>query len=180
MKTPIQITQMTRRLKRDGGMRRWLLLVAVLLPMLLLAACGGNSDSEGVAAAAASSDEVIVDLDEVNGSGESGTATLTAVGDRTRVVLELRDPTTDSQPAHIHEGSCGPTLNAQPLHGLLNVMQARSETTVNVPLSEVTAGGLAINVHQSDAALDTYVACGNLPGGTDDSTSPSDSGSFGY
>ena len=33
----------------------------------------------------------------------------------------------------------------------------------NVPLSELTAGGLAINVHQSNADLDTWVACGTSP-----------------
>lgn len=185
MKTLNQIAH-TTRLKRAGDKPRRLplgALLLLLLPVLFLAACGGNSDSDSEGAAvgaAASSDNVIVELAELNGSGESGTATLTAMGDRTRVVLELRNPTTDSQPAHVHEGSCGPGLNAQPLHGLLNVIQGRSETTVNVPLSELTAGGLAINVHQSNANLDRYVACGNLPGGTEDSTSSSDDSGFDY
>jgi hypothetical protein len=158
-------------------LRRWILVGALLLvPVLTLAACGGGDDgddneaSPGSAASPDSptpNDEVVVQLAEVDGSGESGTATLTAMGDQTRVVLELRNTTTDSQPAHIHEGSCGPSLNPAPLHGLLNVMQGRSETVVNRPLSELTAGGLAINIHESDAELETYVACGNLPGGTD-------------
>jgi hypothetical protein len=183
MRTPIQIAHMTTRRKGDRDLRRWLLLGALLLPVLFLAACGGSSNSDSEAAAAgvaASTGKVMVDLAEENGSGESGTAALTAMGDQTRVVLELRNPTTDSQPAHIHEGTCGPGLNATPLHGLLNVKQGRSETIVNVPLSELTAGGLAINVHQSDANIDSYVACGNLPGGTDDSTSTSDDGGLGY
>jgi hypothetical protein len=154
---------------------------APLAIVLFLAACGGNSDSEAAAAGgAASSEKVIVDLAELDGSGESGTATLTAMDDRTKVVLELQDPTTGSQPAHIHEGSCGPELNPQPLHGLLNVTQGRSETIVNAPLSELTAGGLAINVHQSNANLDRYVACGNLPGGTDEDAASSDGGGLGY
>jgi hypothetical protein len=148
-------------------LRRWILVGAVvLMPLLTLAACGGG-DGDGDAAAdapngVASSNEVNVELAEESGSGESGTATLTAMGDQTRVVLELSNTTTESQPAHIHEGSCGPDLNPEPLHGLLNVMQGRSETVVNRPLSELTAGGLAINVHHSDADLETYVACGNL------------------
>jgi len=146
---------------------RWLFLGAVLLlPALALAACGGGNDdgAETAPAGASSSDEVMIELAEENSSGESGTATLTAMGGRTQVVLELTNPTTDSQPAHIHEGSCGPSLNPEPLHGLLNVMQGRSETVVNRPLEELTAGGLAINVHQSDDDLETYVACGNLSG----------------
>lgn len=161
-------------------LRRWIFLGALLLvPVLTLAACGGGGngdDNEASPNSAArsndaappngptSSDEVRVQLAEVGGSGESGTATLTAMGEQTRVVLAMRNTTTDSQPAHIHEGSCGPSLNPEPLHGLLNVMQGRSETVVNRPLSELTAGGLAINVHQSNAELETSVACGNLPG----------------
>jgi hypothetical protein len=160
-------------------LRRWILVGAFLVvPMLVLAACGGGGDGDGgnggVAAApndAAPGEEVVVELAEQSNSGESGTATLTAMGDKTRVVLEIPNQTTPSQPAHIHEGSCGPALNPAPLHGLLNVMDGRSETVVDRPLSELTAGGLAINVHQSDAALETYVACGNLPGGTEDSAS---------
>jgi hypothetical protein len=157
-------------------LRRWILVGAFLLvPALTLAACGGGNgdDNEASPGSAASpdsatpSDEVTVHLAEVEGSGESGTATLTAMGNQTRVVLDMRNTTTDSQPAHIHEGSCGPSLNPAPLHGLLNVMQGRSETVVNRPLSELTAGGLAINIHESDAELETYVACGNLPDVTD-------------
>jgi hypothetical protein len=171
------------RLKRRAKgmvMKRSILLGAVLLlPVLLLAACGGAGGGQGGAAAApesaSSSGEVVVQLAEQNNSGESGTATLTATGASTRVVLALKNPTTDSQPAHIHRGSCE-NLDADPLYGLLNVMQGRSETVVNVPLSELTAGGLAINVHQSDAKLNRYVACGNLPGNTTVITSSDDGG----
>jgi hypothetical protein len=149
--------------------RHWLLGGALLLvPLLVFAACGGGDDGamDANPSGATADDVVTVELAEQDGSGESGTATLTAMGGETRVVLELTNPTTDSQPAHIHEGSCGPALNPEPLHGLLNVAQGRSETVVKRPLSELTAGGLAINVHESNDALDVYVACGNLPGGT--------------
>jgi hypothetical protein len=161
-------------------MKRLILLGAlVLLPVVVLAACGGDDGGDGAAGAApesaSSSNEVVVELAEQNNSGESGTATLTATGAKTRVVLEMKNPTTDSQPAHIHRGSCE-NLDADPLHGLLNVRQGRSETVVNVPLSELTTGGLALNVHQSNASLDTYVACGNLPGDTGDITSSDDGG----
>lgn len=155
-------------------MRRWILVGALLLvPILALAACGGDGDDGGGGGAAAPpndaapSDEVMVELAEQNNSGESGTATLTAMGEQTRVVVEIPSQITPSQPAHIHEGSCGPALNPAPLHGLLNVMDGRSETVVDRPLSELTAGGLAINVHESNEELETHVACGNLAGGTE-------------
>ena len=163
------------------------------MAVVALAACGGGGDDGDEAAqgapdgateaapdGAGPDEEVTFDLAELNGSGESGTAVLTTMGDRTQVVLELTNPTSDSQPAHIHEGSCGPGLNPQPLHGLPNVMQGRSETVVDAPLSELTAGGLAINIHHSDADFDTFVACGNIPGGAaGEPTTSEDGGSTG-
>lgn len=155
-------------------MWRWVLVTLVgLLAAGVLAACGGGDDGAddatspktGGQAAAASGEDTVVTLAEQNGSGESGTATLTATDDgKTRVVVEIADPPWPSQPAHIHRGSCA-ELDPAPLYGLLNVMDGRSETVVDAPLSELTAGGLALNVHQSDEMLDHYVACGNLPGG---------------
>jgi hypothetical protein len=177
-----KLVRLKRQVRGNGDLKRWIPLGAVLLllSVFVLAACGGNGDGQGAGggtpASASSSNEVIVELAEQNGSGESGTATLTATGASTRVVLELKNPTTDSQPAHIHRGTCE-TLDPDPLHGLVNVIQGRSETEVNVPLSELTAGGLALNVHQSNAKLDEYVACGNLPGGDADVT-PVDNGGY--
>ena len=177
-----KLVRLKRQVKGNGDLKRWIPLGAVLLllPVFVLAACGGNGDGQGAAAgtaaSASSSNEVIVELAEQNSSGESGTATLTATGASTRVVLELKNPTTDSQPAHIHRGTCE-NLDPDPLYGLLNVMQGRSETVVNVPLSELTTGGLALNVHQSNAKLKEYVACGNLPGGDADIT-PIDDGGY--
>jgi hypothetical protein len=166
--------------------KRWLLVGAFLLPVLALAACGDENggDGEGASASApngaSSDDEVRVELTEQNRSGESGTATLTARGaNRTRVVLELRNPATNSQPAHIHRGRCGRGLDPQPLYGLQNAMQGRSETLVNAPLSELTGGRFAINVHHSDAEIATFVACGNLPGAVGETTSNDATGNDG-
>lgn len=176
-----KLVQLKRQVKGNGDLKRWIPLGAVLLllPVFVLAACGGDGDGQGAAAgapaSASSSNKVIVELAEQNSSGESGTATLTATGASTRVVLELKNPTTDSQPAHIHRGTCE-NLDSDPLYGLLNVMEGRSETVVKVPLSELTTGGLALNVHQSNAKLNEYVACGNLPGGDADITPVDDGG----
>lgn len=165
-------------------MKRWLLIGAVLLVPLALAACGGGNGGDEAAddgaAVASSDDEATIQLAEQNGSGESGTATLTAMGDRTLVVLDLTHPTTGSQPAHVHEGQCGPTLDPAPLHGLLNVVNGHSETVVNVPLSELTAGGLAINIHHSNNAFERFVACANLPGGDGGSAPAGDDGADGF
>ena len=85
---------------------------------------GGSGDSAKT---------ITVKLDEQNGSGESGTATLTAEGSSTKVVLELENPASpDPQPAHIHPGTCA-ELDPTPAYPLTNVEGGNSETTVNGP-----------------------------------------------
>lgn len=163
-------------------MRRWLALGVSGFVLLVVAACGGSSGGNSAAApstaAQASSGAVEVTLGELNGSGETGTATLMPAGaGKTRVVAEIMNATSRSQPAHIHRGTCA-QLDPTPLYGLVNVQNGRSETVVDVPLSKLTAGGLALNVHQSNDQLDRYVACGNLPGGTAGAVTSDRSGGY--
>ncbi|TMK76871.1 MAG: hypothetical protein E6G45_12060 [Actinobacteria bacterium] len=116
-----------------------------------------------------------VSLGQQNGSGESGSATLTKVGDRTKVVINLQSSsaTAISQPAHIHKGSCA-KLDPTPQYALTNVRVGKSTTTVNVKLDDLRKGSYAINVHKSMADLKTYVACGDIG-----SAKPSPSGGSG-
>jgi hypothetical protein len=65
------------------------------------------------------------------------------------------------QPAHIHEGTCA-NLDPAPRYPLQSVTDGRSETVVDVPLSELLAGQFAINVHKSQEEISTYVACGEI------------------
>jgi hypothetical protein len=120
-----------------------------------------TAPSTGTAAAAK---EVVVQLDELNDSGVSGTATLTAVGDnQTRVVIDVKGATGD-HPAHIHTGTCD-DLNPNPLFPLNNVdKDGKSDTTVDVGLTELTGGGFAINLHKSKQEIGVYIACGNIGG----------------
>lgn len=129
-------------------------LVAIALAAFALTGCG--SDDE------ASSDEVTVELSEEAGSGQTGTATLTADGEQTRVVIEIDgDPVSESQPAHIHEGTCD-ELTPEPAFGLPNVADGTSDTTVDVSLDTLTSSDYAINLHMSDEDLTTYTSCGNI------------------
>ncbi|MEZ4625723.1 MAG: hypothetical protein R2843_13215 [Thermomicrobiales bacterium] len=50
-------------------------------------------------------DALTIDLDEQNGSGVSGTATLTPDGDTTTIRLELEGPVGDN-PVNIMSGTC--------------------------------------------------------------------------
>lgn len=102
-----------------------------------------------------------VKINAQNGSGESGTATLTQGTDGVLVKLDLKGGSGD-QPAHIHKGTCA-KLDPKPAYPLTTVADGKSETTLkDVKLSTLMAGTYAINVHKSTTDLKDYVACGNL------------------
>jgi hypothetical protein len=137
---------------------KWFLLM--LAAVALLAGCGSDDGSSG------SSDETTVDLAAQNGSGESGTATLTADGGKTKVIVDLDNPPMGTpQPAHIHKGSCK-DLDPNPAYGLQNVVGGKSTTEVDEPLEDLEKGSYAINVHKSGAEIKTYVACGDIGSGS--------------
>ena len=102
---------------------------------------------------------VTVQLGEQNKSGETGTATITPQGSKTQVVLLINGAPAEAQPAHIHDGTCA-SLDPKPRIPLQNVMNGKSTTTLDMPMSAVTKG--AINVHKSASDVKTYVACGDL------------------
>jgi Cu/Zn superoxide dismutase len=138
-------------------MSRFVLIASVLaiaLGTVALAACGGDDDEAG-------GDDVTVELAEFDGSGQTGTATLTADGEQTRVVIAVDSPVSDSQPAHIHEGTCD-DLTPEPAYGLPNVTAGSSDSTVHVSLDTLTEGDYAINLHMSDDVLATYTSCGEI------------------
>lgn len=141
--------------------------------LVLLTACGSDGGSN----------EMTVSLGEQNGSTQSGEATLTAVDDSTtHVVISIGSGGETPQPAHIHKGSCD-QLDPQPEHPLEDVVDGQSSTHLNVSLDELRDGEFAINVHKSAAALETYVACGDIGSGAADGTetgnTETDSG-YGY
>jgi hypothetical protein len=101
-----------------------------------------------------------VDLKAENNSNESGTATLTAAGDSTKVVLDVKGAE-GTQPTHIHKGTCD-KLDPKPAYPLSPVVNGKSETTVKASLKDLTSGGYAINGHKSAQDLKTYVFCGDI------------------
>jgi len=139
--------------------RRLLLGVAMAVAALgLAAACGGGEDSASV------------QLSEQGGSGQSGTATFAAQGDKMTVTIELSNPAAGRQPSHIHEGTCE-NPNPQPAFPLDNVEGGKAETTVDVSLEDLLSNGhYYVNVHQSEAEIETVVACGQIeePAGADE------------
>lgn len=112
-------------------------------------------------AAVAADKPATVKLGALNGSGETGTATLTPEGDKTKVEVVLDGAPATAQPAHIHQGSCA-KLDPKPKYPLENVVGGKSTTTLPVSLGTLTGGGYAINVHKSAQDVKTYVACGDI------------------
>jgi hypothetical protein len=160
-------------------MRGVLPIVSLVCAALAVAACGGSDTSadevqatvtEAVASVTGNAGSVAEDLSngvdvalqEQNGSGQSGTATLTVNNDGSlHVSIQLSGGSAQPQPAHIHEGSCA-DLNPQPAFPLTNVVDGSSETDVQVSLDDLALDSYAINVHKSEAEADTYVACGDI------------------
>jgi hypothetical protein len=122
---------------------------AALLALLLASA----------ASAPASADDAIrVPLVAMNGSGESGVATLTPRGAKTQVQLQLHGGSGDPQPAHFHTGTCD-KYTPRPLYMLAAVVKGESTTTIDVPIEKLMAGDLVLNVHKSFDDIATIASC---------------------
>ena len=150
-------------------------LAGLSLPVVgLVAGCGGHSTpkqqpSPGVSNA--SSSAITVPLEEQNGSGQAGQATLQSSGQGMRVLIILRNDHASSSPAHIHDVTCAQyrrITNVDEQYAtvkdpLSDLRAGRSDTTLaDVSLSDRTTGTYSINVHEP---TDPYkaVACGDIP-----------------
>jgi hypothetical protein len=80
----------------------------------------------------------------------------------TKVTIDISGGSAVAQPAHIHAGHCGPTLDPRPAYPLTSVVNGKSETVVPVDTHDLTGGTFAINVHKSAAEASIYVSCGNI------------------
>jgi hypothetical protein len=142
--------------QRHREFARWALVLLALLAAATLAGARPVAAAEG--------DTLVIDLEELNNSGVSGTATLTDNGDGTTTVSIEVTGATGGHPAHIHNGTCD-DLDPNPLYPLTTVDEnGTSETDVPYTLEDLLATPTAINLHESDTNLGTYIACGNITG----------------
>ncbi|HTU82133.1 MAG TPA: hypothetical protein VMF61_08390 [Candidatus Acidoferrales bacterium] len=103
-----------------------------------------------------------IDLKAENGSGETGTATITQESDGVKVDIALKNAPAAAQPAHIHPGTCA-NLTPAPKWPLTSVINGSSTTELKgVTIAQLLADKYAVNVHKSTTDLATYVACGNI------------------
>jgi hypothetical protein len=111
-----------------------------------------------------------VTFTELNDSGLSGTAELTARGKRTEVSMRING-VVGVNPTHIHTGTCD-DLDPNPQYPLNNVelntteLVGASDTVVDVPLDELLSTPHLILIHKSAEELNTYYACGNIVANT--------------
>jgi hypothetical protein len=140
----------------------------------LVAGCGGHSTpkqqpSPGVSNV--SSSAITVPLQQQNGSGQSGKATLQSSAQGMRVLISLRNDHASSNPAHIHDVTCAQyrrITNVDDQYAtvkdpLSDLRAGRSETTLgDVSLSDRTTGTYSINVHEPTYPYKA-VACGDIP-----------------
>lgn len=101
-----------------------------------------------------------IQMTALNNSGQSGTATLTAVDGKTRVQIELANPAPEAQPVHVHSGSCSELGSVE--HPLSNVVNGRSDTAIDVALPDLLSSPAAVNVHRSAPQANVYVSCGDI------------------
>lgn len=106
--------------------------------------------------------EMTVEIAALGSSEETGTAVLSEVDGKTKVVVMITgEPKGAVQPAHIHLGSC--PNPGKVLHSLTDVVDGKSETVIDTTLASLKAQlPLAINLHESAKLIKNYVSCGNL------------------
>ncbi len=106
--------------------------------------------------------DIVVAMTAQNASGQTGTATLTDMDGKTKVVINIPANSTNvAQPAHMHLGSCpNPGAVKYPLGPVTN---GTSETILDVSFASLSASlPLSINVHKSAGEVKIFTSCGNL------------------
>jgi hypothetical protein len=144
--------------------RTTLVQIASLLVVGVAALWAGSAARGEPAASAAAAPQhapVVVRLKPRNGSGVSGTATLSSAGTKVHVVLRLSKPVRGSLPVHLHVGSCKVDPNLNVWESLKNVVKGTSATTLKYTTWATLRGrAYSIHVHEPGYAL---IACGDLP-----------------
>jgi hypothetical protein len=164
--------------------RAAVIALAVAVLALSPAGCGGDRAAESAAEETTAQDAgepVTVELEEMNDSGYTGTATLKPIEGTIptfEAVVTVTPPSPNPQLVAIHRVTCGRYDPEIPAGASLDVIfEAVSETTVNElgevregktrttasgSLAERTKGGHSIIVHDN-APPYRPVACGDMP-----------------
>jgi len=133
--------------------------MALAVAALGLSACGGGGADQGQGGGGGSGLEI--ELRALNGSGQSGTATLAQTENGVNILVDtVLPPALPSQPVHIHKGTCD-NLDPNPAFPLPNMEDGLAADTIDTTIEELKSG-YSINVHKSEKEADVYVACGEI------------------
>ncbi|MEX2238796.1 MAG: hypothetical protein WEB00_14830 [Dehalococcoidia bacterium] len=166
--------------------KRWFYLFFGLLALAslsLAAACGDDDDDGGEAEETEEAEEegddaeapegdddsaggsVEIDIEALNESGVSGTATLTDNGDgTTNVVLTIEgDDQATPHPAHIHNAGAECLEAADIIADLTPVEGGSSETDVDFALADIQASAHVVIIHESVENIGNYIGCAEIP-----------------
>jgi hypothetical protein len=137
--------------------------------------CGDIPASSAMMTAGVSADPVVLNLSELNSSGQSGSVTLTPKGTKTTVDVAITAGAAGiDQPSHIHMGTCDDLGGVS--YALTSLDAGVSTTDVDASISSLLPGGFAVNIHKSGPEVSVYVACGNLDVATNVMAADSGSG----
>ena len=107
--------------------------------------------------------DVVVTMNSLNNSGQTGKATLSDINGKTKVVVEVSGEATDvSQPSHIHMGTV--STPGSILYPLNPVVSGKAETVLDVSLETIdTKLPLVVMIHKSKEEVKIFVSGGDLP-----------------
>lgn len=140
------------RVLEDRGVSR---LLAILVVSLTVAGCSLGDDEPESAVAAS---QFVTELIRLGSGDEQGRVGLSAVGDSTRVVVELSDPPKDPREVEIHSGNCDVLGTA--VYGLQPLENGVSTTVVDIGLEPLRRMGYTVMV--SDPSGTPGGLCGDL------------------
>jgi Cu/Zn superoxide dismutase len=101
-------------------------------------------------------------IEQLNNSGQVGTATLFRRGPSTRVVVELHGTPGGAQSVRIYRGPSCDDLAGKPQYFLTDMRAGRSVSTVSAPEEKLLSGNYNVVVFSSNQAGARSTACGHL------------------
>jgi hypothetical protein len=137
-----------------------------LLPLLVLtlAACGGDGGGNGAAGGGGGGGDdiqpVTVTLEEMNGSGKTGTAELHPGAASTEITIALEPPQGDNESIHIHKGTCDSPGEVAHDIGFTTAGLGQGQAFVSLP--ELATGEYVLDIH-SARSPDELIMCGAIP-----------------
>ncbi len=106
--------------------------------------------------------DMVIVMNALNASGQTGKATFSDVNGKTKVVVEIPSGSAGvPQPSHIHTGTC--SAPGAILYPLSVVVNGKAETILDMSLE--TLGSklpLLLMVHKSKDEVKTFVSCGDI------------------